>query len=506
MLKKNIRILLVMSLFLYTHISYANITKGPYLNIPKQSSIVIMWESDHSEQALLKYGKTKKVKHILKTAPMDSSNNLFLYQMKISDLDNGHKYFYQVIMSDTVSELSYFKTAPAKDTAIKLVAVGDSRTGHEVHRKISETINELSPDLIISMGDLVGDGGNFEEWGPHYFQPAADIINHIPLVSTLGDHDTNIDNGKNFNYYFRYNKTHEQVWFSYDYGPAHFVSLDYRAEYDSSMITWFEQDMQQTDANWKFVYLHRPSYNLGGHRTNWGAGVYPDLYRKYQVDIVFTGHSHLYERFYPMRPSKEKNSWPVTYITTGGAGAGLYEAIDHEFTAFTKSINHFITIKLTENSLEFKALLPDKTLLDEFKINKKDGLYDSSYLSLIKPQEVMDVHMIFAKKLLIRFNQKPSTTAPAIKEIKFESINVDEDIKFKVYLAKESAHHYKIEPLEGVLKKGQTYEGFVKLYAKQDYKMDGRYFVPPVLLNASYKTSFAKGEAIGRQSRYYEPE
>jgi len=28
------------------------------------------------------------------------------------------------------------------------------------------------------MGDLVGDGGNFDEWGPHYFQPAADIIDH----------------------------------------------------------------------------------------------------------------------------------------------------------------------------------------------------------------------------------------------------------------------------------------------------------------------------------------
>jgi len=293
------------------------------------------------------------------------------------------------------------------------------------------------------------------------------------------------------------------MWFSYDYGPAHFVSLDYRASKDSLMMEWFEKDMAQSQAKWKFVYLHRPSYNVGGHRSHWGHPAWPALFRKYEVDIVFTGHSHLYERFYPMLPSEQPNTWPVTYITTGGSGAGLYESIPHKNLAFTKSVNHLLSIKLSADTLFSTALLTNGEVLEQFVMTKHNGIYDNSYLDLVKSQEEMDMYMIFAPELLIKFNHMPSETEPAKKKLSFNSIGVNEDIKFEMVLSEESEKHYRIDPFAGILNKGQNYSDTIRVYLKEPVTIAGRYFDPPLKFNLEYESDTISGTAIGRESRYY---
>jgi predicted phosphodiesterase len=483
-------------------VSYASITKGPYLNQPEQSSMTIMWESDLSENTVVYYGEDTNLNSTMDVMPFDNKNKFYLYRAKIAELQSGRKYFYKIVMSDTASKLLYFHTNPSFDSSIEFVAIGDSRSGHEILRNISGQINTLEPDFIINIGDLVLHGEVFDEWSPHYFEPLSKLIDHIPLISTLGDHDKSRNENDYFRYYLFPDLNKDQMWFSYDYGLAHFVSLDYRRENDSLMIKWFEDDMKRSKAKWKFVYLHRPTYNVGGHRYNWGATHWPKLYRKYNVDIVFSGHSHIYERFFPMRPTNEPEAWPVTYITTGGAGAGLYDSVVHNHIAKTQSVNHFITIKLTEDSLQLTALLPDMSVLDQVEIIKKDGKYDDSYLGLVKPQEELDIHMVFGKTLFRRFNQIPTKNIPATSEIHFRSRGLDEDIHFDVQLSEESRKGYRIEPLTGVLEKDKEFKGTIKVYAKDSVSIDDPFFIPPLFLDVHYKTMFVSGVTHGRECRY----
>ena len=119
--------------------------------------------------------------------------------------------------------------------------------------------------------------------------------------------------------------------------------------------------------------MHRPTYNLGGHRVAWGKDVWPELFRENKIDIVFAGHSHLYERFYPLRPMSKPDAWPVTYITTGGAGASLYEAIENPSMAYTKSINHFLKVDIHKNKIRLKAIGIDGEILDSISWEKKKG-------------------------------------------------------------------------------------------------------------------------------------
>ena len=270
--------------------------------------------------------------------------------------------------------------------------MGDSRSKPEIFKAISDQVNQLNPDLILSVGDLVGSGGYYNEWEKYYFGVAGDVINHIPMISALGDHEGDSDDGELFTHFLFPHKDYHKLWFSFDYEDAHFIALDYRHPYNEEMIEWFKKDMTASKAKWKFVTMHRPSYNLGGHRSNWGREIWPKLFRDYKVDIVFAGHSHIYERFYPTRPLSQSNSWPVTYITTGGAGAPLYEVVQDPALAFAKSINHFVYISLNKNQLDLKTYLMDGTILDKISFSKREKEYEESYSSLIKPQENLDLY------------------------------------------------------------------------------------------------------------------
>jgi len=191
-------IIILLAGLLIPAIASSAIVKGPYLLTPKMNSMTIMWESDKSEEAIVKFGQTAPLKQFHKVKPIDIKEGFYLYKAQIKNLKPGKKYLYKVIMKEDSSD-AYFHTGPTQNTSITFVAIGDSRTGHETFQNISNQINNINPNLIISMGDLVGNGGDFYQWNPHYFEPAAQLINHIPLVSTLGDHETNGDKeGINF--------------------------------------------------------------------------------------------------------------------------------------------------------------------------------------------------------------------------------------------------------------------------------------------------------------------
>lgn len=498
MKKNNIYIILIL---LIPGFIFAKIIKGPYLTAPSQTSMTIMWESDIDVTSKLIYWQDESSKLVKCVNSIDCNNNYLLYSVTVKGLKANQKYFYKVIVGSDSSE-SYFYTNPPKGTSFSFVAIGDSRTNHDVFSAIAEDVNEISPKLVINMGDLVGKGKRFYEWNPHFFDPAKNVINHIPHISTLGDHETagNYD-GYNFYYYFRNGINVNKMWFSYDYGDVHFISLDYRGRDNEEMIEWFKKDVSQTDAKWKIVYLHRPMYNLGGHRAHWGSQTWRKLYRENKVDLVFAGHSHVYERFYPMRPSTDKDAWPVTFITTGGAGAGLYEAVQNECAAVSKSVNHYSIITVSNDTLQLKALQLDDEVLDSFKIVKHNGKYSDEYLSQAKPQDLMDVYMAFANKLRVFFDSIPTKEVPSKKNIKFSGVDLLNDVPFKLELSEESSKHYRIEPFEGILKKGEKYKGTIILYAKEKVVQKRNLLDPSLFFTVTFKFKGKSYTAYGAESR-----
>ncbi|HEX9971167.1 MAG TPA: metallophosphoesterase, partial [bacterium] len=398
------------------------ITKGPYLITTSEQSLLIRWETDSAVSGTVRYGRDNQLAESCKSKMRGEKNNYYLHEAQLKNLLPSTKYYYQIKIGNVTSNVSYFYTAFANASKLNFVAMGDSRSNPGVFEIIVEQVKKINPDLVISMGDLVEDGGNFEQWNEHYFQVTSDLLNHIPLSSTLGDHEGDGDNGALMNHYLRVNNKVDEQWFSFDYGPAHFVSLDYRHPDNKNMIKWFKQDMDKNTKKWTFVYTHRPSYNLGGHRSDWGINIWPELFRKFKVDIVFAGHSHIYERFYPVAPLNKPDKWPVTYITTGGAGAGLYEVMQHpKFLAKAESVNHFALIKISGDTLRFCTYLQDNSIIDNFEIIKEADSYNTEYLALVKPQDQLEQLSMFANAVSFSLNKIPNIDSPVTHIVMLKS-------------------------------------------------------------------------------------
>ena len=428
-----------------------HVLKGPYLIEPGETTMVIRWEIDAKSDYKIEIGLNTVNTRLIELSYRGSKHGAYLYEAELTQLQSNSKYYYK--LSGHNEQIWHnFKTYAHSQKQLRFVAMGDSRSNPEIFAEIMQQSNSVDPDFIISMGDVVENGGIYEQWEDYFFSITKGVFESTPIISTLGDHEGDGDNGELFRYFLRENEVVDKQWFSFDYGSAHFVSLDYRHPENQEMIDWFIEDITSANKKWNFVYMHRPSYNLGGHRSTWGKDIWPELFRKYNIDIVFAGHSHLYERFYPARPKNQPDAFPVTYITTGGAGAGLYEVSTNEnILAKAESVNHFIDVNIIGDTLNLTALRMDGSLLDEFQIVKNESGYSSDFTDLIIPQEDLNMFTMFISSISQSITSLPMYSIPAKYNLHFQ-LDSDENIPFKLELDNESKKNYFMKAVADTMK------------------------------------------------------
>ncbi|NOY60131.1 MAG: hypothetical protein GXO75_14545, partial [Calditrichaeota bacterium] len=146
-----------------------NITKGPWLADPGKASITVRWESDSRGIFTVAYGTNKSLALEQKARFIEESHGGFLYEKQIDGLKPQQTYFYQVRSDNQSSSISTFKCALPKQSPLSFVVMGDSRSNPKIFGAISDEVNALNPDLILSVGDLVREGGSYEQWDKYYF-------------------------------------------------------------------------------------------------------------------------------------------------------------------------------------------------------------------------------------------------------------------------------------------------------------------------------------------------
>lgn len=106
-----------------------------------------------------------------------------------------------------------------------------------------------------------------------------------------------------------------EQYYSFDYGNVHVVSLDSQlsARDEQQRLTmrkWLVSDLLNNDLDWTIIIFHHPVYTKGSHDSDTIAasqlGIdqpiinlrheFTPIFENYGVDLVFSGHSHSYER------------------------------------------------------------------------------------------------------------------------------------------------------------------------------------------------------------------
>eukprot|EP00213_Chloropicon_mariensis_P004479 CAMPEP_0197484448 /NCGR_PEP_ID=MMETSP1309-20131121/57394_1 /TAXON_ID=464262 /ORGANISM="Genus nov. species nov., Strain RCC998" /LENGTH=793 /DNA_ID=CAMNT_0043027087 /DNA_START=217 /DNA_END=2600 /DNA_ORIENTATION=- len=158
------------------------------------------------------------------------------------------------------------------------------------------------------------------EYQKRFFNYLAEQNARVPVFTTPGNHDaftadmkaqtgpyfelfTNPGDGKSGGV-----ASHHKSYYSFDYGPIHFVSVDSHhlgLHDDPTLYEWLEKDLAQAQRgnySWIVAYHHQPPYSKGSHDSDSEYECYKlrqnlvPMFEKYGVDLVLAGHSHSYER------------------------------------------------------------------------------------------------------------------------------------------------------------------------------------------------------------------
>jgi hypothetical protein len=72
----------------------------------------------------------------------------------------------------------------------------------------------------------------------------------------------------------------------------------------------------------------------------------------------------------PWRESTNTARQAVTYVVTGGGGAGLYPTSRSAWTAFSRSVNHYVRATMTASDLTLETVDSSGTVIDRFTLNR----------------------------------------------------------------------------------------------------------------------------------------
>jgi hypothetical protein len=136
--------------------------------------------------------------------------------------------------------------------------------------------------------------------------------------------------------------------------------------------------------------MHHPAYSSGPHGgMPWVQQLLVPIFDRTGVHLVFSGHEHLYERFYPIAGGRLRQAYQdpdyfsppgVIYVITGGGGADLYEEDETEpggiyspaLSAVRHVVHHAVELEVTQAQLRVRAVAP-AGVIDRFTITRAES-------------------------------------------------------------------------------------------------------------------------------------
>ena len=240
---------------------------------------------------------------------------------------------------------------PRKDGSVRFAVIGDTGSGTKQQYQLGEIMaqsrQQFPFEFVLMLGDNMYGGEtptDFEKKFSDVYKPLLD--QEVKFYATLGNHDLALQtNYVNFNMdgkeYYRFKR-----------GNVAFYSLN--SNYmDKKQIKWLETELAADTSQWKICFFHHPPYSSAkkhGSDDSLREVVEP-IFLKYGVNVVLTGHDHVYERIKPQKG--------IYYFVSGAGGKLRSGDLDPKSPltdrAFDKDM-HFMLFEVVGDQLYFQAI------------------------------------------------------------------------------------------------------------------------------------------------------
>lgn len=301
--------------------------RAPYLQMLTDNAVTVRWQTVEAEKGAVWLGTAPETltQHAVEEGPDDE------HEIRLTGLEPATRYYYAVGDAQAPrwgrDGSHWFVTAPAQPNGepVRLWVIGDSGYPGEGQRAVRAALDRYLQqrqlgledlNLWLTLGDNAYRSGKAEEFQAGFFDAYPLLVRSLSVWPVHGNHDA-----RRWVHYdvFSLPENGEaggvpsgtESYFSFDYGPLHVVILDTEdadLDGDGAMAQWLRRDLAASERPWTIAAFHHPPYTRGGHDSDdemdsWGRlvdvreNILPIL-EAAGVDLVLSGHSHVYERSY----------------------------------------------------------------------------------------------------------------------------------------------------------------------------------------------------------------
>jgi len=254
---------------------------------------------------------------------------------------------------------------PNKPGSLKFAAIGDNGTGdtpqYDVARQMVTAHATFAFDLVIMLGDNMYGGQSLQDFVQKFEKPYAELLAAgVKFQASLGNHDR----PENVSYKF-YNMG-GQRYYTYARNNVRFFVID-STQVDPKQLEWLEGALRDAKEDWKIPYFHHPLYSdAARHGSSVDLRVLLEpLFTKYGVNVVFSGHDHVYERIKPQKG--------IYYFVSGSAGQLRKGNMrpDDETAAYFDQDQSFMLVEVAGDDMFFQVISRTGKTVDSGVIHRQ---------------------------------------------------------------------------------------------------------------------------------------
>lgn len=299
------------------------LVRGPYMQSTTTNAITIRWRTESLAPSVAAYGTSAGAL----TGVVVNPNPKTEHELQITGLAPNTKYFYAISNATTALASGgdyFFVTHPINGTVkpTRVWIIGDPGTFNtgqpqaqtEVRDAYYNYTGTRYTDVWLALGDNAYYAGRDEDYQANFFDIYKDLMRQSAVWSCIGNHETGwFGPPWAYDLVFTFPTFGEaggvpsgtKRYYSFDYANIHFISLDSQVASRAAsgpMATWLKSDLEANTNHWIIAFFHHPPYTKGSHDSDteiqhieMRENIVP-LLEAHGVDMVFGGHSHIYER------------------------------------------------------------------------------------------------------------------------------------------------------------------------------------------------------------------
>ena len=220
-----------------------------------------------------------------------------------------------VVVVQTASAIDL--ALPNRAASVKFAVLGDFGDGAAAEYQVASQMAAFRArfpfDFVITTGDnIMGDQDDPADFAEKFERPFQVLLGaRVRFYATLGNHDKPSNRS-----YSPWNMNGRR-YYTFAVQNVRFFALDSNLP-DRVELAWLEEALRSANEDWKICYFHHPLYSNGvKHSPDLELRVlFEPLLVRHGVDVVFSGHQHVYERLTPQQG--------ISYFVTGAGSQTVH--------------------------------------------------------------------------------------------------------------------------------------------------------------------------------------